>query len=83
MLRALSSAMVLSVGVDGAGFKVTIVLPAGTNGDLKEAHAAKNPNACVDEDSLLAANNKWLIAHKDGGQAEGSFIGLKGENLTV
>lgn len=70
-------------GVDGAGFKVTIVLPAGTNGDLKESHAAKNPAACVDEDSLLAANNKWLIAHKDGGQAEGSFLGLKGENLTV
>lgn len=70
-------------GVDGAGFRVTIVLPYGTNHDLKEAHADKNPSVCDNEDRLLAANNKWLIAHKDGGQAEGSFIGLKGENLTV
>ncbi|MBR1861183.1 MAG: DUF4867 family protein [Lachnospiraceae bacterium] len=70
-------------GVDGAGFRVTIVLPLGTNGDLKLEHAAKNESACDNEDRLLAANNKWLIAHKDGGQAEGSFLGLKGENLTV
>ncbi len=70
-------------GVDGAGFRVTIVLPYGTNHDLKESHADKNPSACDNEDRLLAANNKWLIAHKEGGQAEGSFLGLKGENLTV
>ena len=70
-------------GVDGNGFRVTIVLPYGTNHDLKEAHAEKNPNVCDNEDRLLAANNKWLIAHKDGGQAEGSFLGLKGENLSV
>lgn len=70
-------------GVDRNGFRVTIVLPYGTNHDLKEAHAEKNPNVCDNEDRLLAANNKWLIAHKDGGQAEGSFLGLKGENLSV
>ena len=70
-------------GVGGAGFKVTIVLPLGTNADLKQPHAPKNPSACVDEDSILTAQNKWLIAHKDGGQAEGSFLGLRGENLQV
>ncbi|MCR5425624.1 MAG: DUF4867 family protein [Lachnospiraceae bacterium] len=70
-------------GVDGKGFRVTIVLPLGTNAPLKEAHEAKNPSVCDNEDRLLAAENKWLIAHKDGGQAEGSFLGLKGENLTV
>ena len=70
-------------GVDGAGFQVTIVLPAKTNAPLDVSHAAKNPAACADEDALLAAVNKWLIAHAEGNQAEGSFIGLKGENLTV
>lgn len=70
-------------GVDGAGFRVTIVLPAKTNAEIEKEHVAKNPGACVNEDSLLMAVNKWLIAHKDGGQAEGAFIGLKGENLTV
>ncbi len=70
-------------GVGGAGFRVTIVLPLGTNAPLKEVHLAKNPDSCIDEDSILTAENKWLIAHKDGGQAEGSFLGLKGENLEV
>lgn len=70
-------------GVDGAGFRVTIVLPAKTNAPLADNHAAKNPCECTNEDTLLAAVNKWLIAHPEGGQAEGSFLGLKGENLTV
>lgn len=59
-----------------AGFKVIIVLPKGTNTDLKVTHTEG-------EDKLLAANNKWLIGHAEGGLAEGSFIGLIGENLTV
>ena len=70
-------------GVNGAGFQVTIVLPAKTNAPLADAHAAKDATKCVNEDTLLAAVNKWLIAHPDGGQAEGSFLGLKGENITV
>ncbi len=70
-------------GVDGAGFRVTIVLPAGTNAPIEKAHVAKNPSACVNEDSLLMAVNKWLIAHKDGNQDPSAFIGLKGENLEV
>ena len=31
---------------------------------------------------LLAAMNKWLIAHKDA-QIEGAFCRLKGENVEV
>jgi len=27
--------------------------------------------------------NKWLIGHEEGGLPEGSFIGLKGENIEV
>ena len=31
---------------------------------------------------LLAARNKWLIAHKEAA-IEGAFCGLKGENITL
>lgn len=62
-------------GVDGKGFQVAIVLPQGTNGPLKSCHGGDG------EDKLLAANNKWLIGHAEGGLPEGSFIGLIGENL--
>lgn len=58
------------------GFRVVIVLPKGTNYPLKASHANG-------EDGLLAATNKWLIGHPEGGLPEGSFIGLKGENLSV
>lgn len=34
------------------------------------------------ENRLLAAMNKWLIAHEDA-QIEGAFCGLKGENVEV
>ncbi len=77
-------------GVDGKGFQVAIVLPKGTNYPLTKPHAkARDGKAAVladgsvDEDSLLAAVNKWLIGHKDGGLDDGSFLGLKGENLDL
>ncbi|MCQ2251051.1 MAG: DUF4867 family protein [Bacteroidales bacterium] len=59
------------------GFKVGIVLPKGTNFPLTAAHNAGG------EDKLLMAQNKWLIAHKDGGQDPKAFIGLIGENLDI
>ena len=34
------------------------------------------------ENRLLAAMNKWLIAHEDA-KIEGAFCGLKGENVEV
>ena len=60
-----------------AGFKVIIVLPKGTNYPLADSHTMEG------EDKTLAATNKWLIGHAEGGLAEGSYIGLIGENLSV
>ena len=62
--------------LDPEGFKVGIVLPAGTNYPLDEKH---EPG----EDRLITAKNKWLIGHKDGGLDEGAFIGLIGENPDI
>lgn len=59
------------------GFRVIVVLPKGTNYDIKDF-----PNK-TPEDKLLMAQNKWLIAHKDGGQAARAFIGLKGANIEI
>ena len=61
---------------DEGGFKVGIVLPAGTNYPLKEKHEGW-------EDSLITAQNKWLIGHAEGGLDAGSHIGLVGKNLDV
>lgn len=58
------------------GFKVGIVLPAGTNYPLKEAHKGWG-------DSLLTAQNKWLIGHEEGGLDAGAHIGLIGKNLDI
>ena len=65
-------------GVDGAGFQVAIVLPKGTNYELPAGKLSAEG-----EDRLITAVNKWLIGHPEGGLAEGSFLGLKGENLSV
>jgi hypothetical protein len=57
-------------------FRCGIVLPKGTNEEIKTA-IKKNG-----ENKLLFAVNKWLIAHKDSGlETVGAFIGLTGENL--
>ena len=57
-------------------FKVTVVLPKGTNEPLDEAHKDA-------EDKLITAKNKWLIAHAEGGQDPAAFIGLVGKNLNI
>ncbi|MBO5199628.1 MAG: DUF4867 family protein [Lachnospiraceae bacterium] len=63
-----------SAGPDG--FRCVVVLPRDTNLPLEE-------KPCLtDEDKLMTARNKWLIAHADA-QIEGAFNGLKGENLCV
>ena len=63
-----------SVGDDG--FRVGIVLPKDTNLDLDDAHEGG-------EDSRLTAKNKWLLGHPEGGLAEGSPMGLVGENICL
>lgn len=62
--------------VGNQGFRVGIILPRGTNYPLKDVHAGW-------EDQLLAATNKWLIGHPEGGLPEGSHLGLVEENITV
>ncbi|MDE6607164.1 MAG: DUF4867 family protein [Lachnospiraceae bacterium] len=66
------------------GFQVAIVLPKGTNYPLKGSHAKLSDQTVgTDEDALLAAVNKWLIGHREGGLDQGSFLGLKGKNLCL
>lgn len=62
--------------LNNEGFQVTVVLPKGTNEPLDEAHKD-------DEDKLITAKNKWLIAHAEGGQDPAAFIGLVGKNLNI
>ena len=72
-------------GVDGAGFRCAVVLPRGTNYDLKKIHQRISKTAqaeVLSEDYLLAAANKWLIAHEDA-KIAGAWNGLKGENIEV
>ena len=65
-------------GVDGKEFRCGVVLPKGTN------EALQKPSGSKGENRLLFAVNKWLIAHKDSGlEADGAYIGLKGENISL
>ena len=60
------------------GFRVAVALPLGTNTDKPE-FAPGN-----DEDALLWARNKWLLAHPDSAEAaQGAYIGLRGENIDI
>ena len=59
-------------------FRVTIVLPKGTNYPLQKKHGADGG-----EDKLLTAVNKWLIGHAEGGLGEGAHLGLIGKNLDI
>jgi len=61
-----------------SGFRTIVVLPEGTNTE-KPYITAHN-----DEDKLLWARNKWLLAHADSPEAkQGAYPGLSGVNLTV
>ncbi len=65
-------------GHRGAGFRVAIVLPRGTNTE-RPAFDAQSA-----EDRLLWARNKWLIAHADTAEAaQGAFVGLIGANPDI
>lgn len=62
----------------GAGFRVAVVLPRGTNTEKPDGTGA------LHEDKLLWARNKWLIAHPDTNEAkQGAFVGLMGENPDI
>ncbi len=60
------------------GFRVVIVLPKNTNTAKPEIKPAN------DEDQLLWARNKWLIAHPDSSEAkQGAVVGLTGQNIDI
>ena len=62
----------------GAGFRVLVVLPKGTNGPKPEIIPLNQ------EDKMLWACNKWLLAHRDTSEAsQGGYIGLSGENIDI
>lgn len=63
----------------GDQFRVAVVLPKGTNTRRPGWRVAK-----TDEDPLLWANNKWLIAHAESPEAkQGAHVGIIGRNLDV
>ena len=62
----------------GAGFRVLVALPKGTN------EAAPAITALNAEDKTLWACNKWLLAHAESAEAaDGAYVGLKGENIDL
>ena len=66
----------------GEGFLVGVVLPKGTNYPLDKAHSDVSKGNS-DEDALITAKNKWLIAHSDAAGEAGHFFGLKGVNIDI
>ena len=64
--------------VEEGGFRVAIVLPKGTNTEKPDI------NVLNDEDKILWARNKWLIAHAESAEAkDGAYVGLVGENIDI
>jgi len=60
--------------LDGAGYRVLIVLPKGTN--TKAISSPKEP--------MLRMTNKWLLAHPESNEAkDGAYIGLTGDNIRI
>lgn len=58
------------------GFQCVVILPRDTNLPLDQCHGGDQ------EDKLLTAKNKWLVAHPDA-KIDGAFNGIKGENLSL
>ncbi len=60
------------------GFRVAVGLPLGTNTDYRISDPLN------DEDKLLWARNKWLIAHAESAEAaDGAYVGLVGDNIDI
>ncbi len=60
------------------GFRVAVGLPLGTNTDYRISDPVN------DEDKLLWARNKWLIAHAEASEAaDGAYVGLVGDNIDI
>lgn len=62
----------------GAGFRVLVALPKGTNGPRPDIQVLNR------EDSMLWACNKWLLAHPESSEAaQGAPVVLRGENIDI
>ncbi len=60
------------------GFRVLVALPKGTNTERPNIQNA------TQEDALLWARNKWLLAHPESSEAkDGAYTGLTGENIDI
>ena len=63
---------------EAEGFRVAVALPRGTN----EAKPAIK--VITEEDQLLWARNKWLLAHEDSAEAgHGAAVRLSGDNNDI
>jgi len=61
-----------------SGFQVLVGLPKGTNVGMPKFTAANQ------EDKLLTATNKWLLAHAESSEAKnGAWVGITGENIDI
>ncbi len=60
------------------GFRVAVVLPAGTNTEKPDYEIRS------EEDGWMTARNKWLLAHPESDEAKGgAHIGLSGVNIDI
>ncbi len=61
-----------------SGFQVLVGLPKGTNVGKPDFTPANQ------EDKLITATNKWLLAHAESSEAgNGAWIGITGENIDI
>ena len=61
-----------------SGFQVLVGLPKGTNVGMPQFTPGNQ------EDKLLTATNKWLLAHAESSEAKnGAWVGITGENIDI
>ncbi|MCR4998003.1 MAG: DUF4867 family protein [Butyrivibrio sp.] len=61
-----------------SGFQVLVGLPKGTNVGKPDFEARNQ------EDRMLTATNKWLLAHAEASEAaDGAWVGITGENIDI
>lgn len=61
-----------------SGFQVLVGLPKGTNVGMPQFTPGNQ------EDKLLTATNKWLLAHAESSEAKnGAWVGIAGENIDI
>ncbi|WP_309864432.1 DUF4867 family protein [Bacillus sp. SLBN-46] len=66
--------------VNQDGFKVVVILPAGTNEPLEQEVDKR-----TEEDKLLFMKNKWLLVHPEREVlvSRGAYPGIIGENIHI